>query len=272
VETGEAAKGAYISPNFREEYSSPVALAFFADRDSLRYLVTDPVSCLCLAAGFLPSPDRILSPANVFGSIIPEKVELSSVVLYVASLPFGIMPGAVYSADLAESALEISYGSPVYPLAAFPIRGEEIMLFAESRADWKSKVESVFPQVRTESFPARAIEFLLAGQKVGKMLIHSSASYTEIYVVRNGELLLANLYDTQSAEDVLYFAALAAGECGFSREKEICVYTGEEGTSLQLLKTYFVKIIFPDEPEGFSSGATDFTAALRPFLLSSPCA
>lgn len=272
METGEADKGTYVSSDFREEYGAAVILKFFADRDSLRYVVSDPDSCRCLAAGFLPSPDRILSPAKSLGSLIPDKVDLSAVSLCIASLPFGLMPGAVYSAEIAESAIEISYGSPVYPLAAYPIRGGEVMLFTETRADWKSKIESVFPQVRTESFPALAIDYLLAGRQAGGMLIHSSASYTEIYVVRNGQLLLGNLYDTQSAEDVLYFAALAAEECGFNREKDGCIFTGEDGTALQLLKSYFASLTLPGEPVGFAPDNADFLPALRPFFLNSPCA
>lgn len=271
METGEADKGAYVAPDFREEYGSPVVLKFFADRDWLRYFAVDPASCRCLSAGFLPSPDSILSPSGTFGKLIPEKVELSAVSLQVASLPFGLMPGAVYSGELAGYALEISYGSPVYPLVRYPLRGGEIILFTETRTDWRSKIESVFPQVRTESFPASAIDFLLGGKQEGGMLIHSSASYTEVYVARNGELLLGNLYDTQSAEDVLYFAALAAEECGFNREKESCTFTGEDGAALQLLRNYFACLSLPVEPGGFAPPASDFLSSFRPLFLNSPC-
>lgn len=202
METGASNAVHFPDNPISEEQLENSQLSLIQTRDAVSYCITG-VDGTVLTVGRAPSNDSNVVLSSICSNELFTACTKAS--LSVSTNHFSITSRNSEPSDALV--FKLHSGSQVSALRSFDLTRHDARLIEPVAQDASKIFHEQFPFGKEYSHRALLIDSMLRKSSGPSSMIYAlvSESYVDIYVVKDGGLLLANSFDIKTATDVLYF-------------------------------------------------------------------
>lgn len=144
---------------------------------------------------------------RILETIAEGHAEFQAIRVFHAGVPFTLMPAHLANDDTAKSALSVSFGDSGSDTCLSRLSNGKLAMAWAAQPSWKEEVNRIFPSAVLELFALSMAEnrgSSVAGSHEISAFVSTGFVEIQLHSKKDG-LLLANVFESESVEDVLYY-------------------------------------------------------------------
>jgi hypothetical protein len=248
METGEDNyKIVYRDEEVSAEMWAHAHLSVQIETKTFSWCITDSITDLVFEVGKLTrKPREELLPFVFIGlsEITVRQTQYQSVSFSHKGVPTVLVPTGLYHEDQVPALHEFHFGKTENKLQSTALKTGEIVLVQELNPEIEKAIQQRFPNAQHISNAAVIIDAMVKKtrfEETPHILVDVESSFSELYVIQKGQLLLLTQFETATSEDILFHIANACDQLKLDLSKSHLLLTGcvEIGDhTYKLLKNY----------------------------------